>query len=103
MGQPITVVSTTVEADVVAFHTDRAITGQDGVSFASGEEAAAAASLPGDLAAQLFESDEATSHVFIASNQVVVGRESGWDDASLATAGEIVTGFFVFYRDDGGA
>jgi len=35
--------------------------------------------------------------VFIASNQVVVGRETGWDEASLAVAAEIVTTFFIFY------
>ena len=97
MGQPITVVSTTVEAGVAAFHTDRTVTGQDGVGFSSGEEAADTGTIPGDLAAKLFESDEAVNHVFIASNQVVVGRETGWDEASLAVAAEIVRTFFIFY------
>jgi hypothetical protein len=97
MGQPITVLSTTVEAGVAAFHTDRAITGQDGAVFASGEDAADTGTIPGDLAAKLFESDEAINHVFIASNQVVVGRQDVWDEASLAAAAEIVTTFFVFY------
>lgn len=99
MGQPITVVSTTVEGDVAVFHTDRGITGQDGVAFASGDEAAESGSFPGDLSARLFASDDAVAHVFIASNQVVVGRKGGWDDGSLAAAAEIVTAFFVFYED----
>ena len=97
MGQPITVLGTTVEAGVAAFHTDRAMTGQDGAGFSSGEEAADTGTIPGDLAAKLFESDEAVNHVFIASNQVVVGRKTGWDEASLAVAAEIVTTFFIFY------
>ena len=98
MGQPITVVSTIVEAGVAAFHTDRAMTGQDGTGFASGDDAVEAGTIPGDLASKLFASDEAIDHVFIASNQVVVGRENGWDEASLAVAAEIVTTFFVFYQ-----
>ena len=97
MGQPITVLSTTVEAGVVAFHTDRAITGQDGARFSSGDDAAEAGTIPGALASKLFTADEAINHVFIASNQVVVGRADGWDEASLAIAAEMVTTFFVFY------
>ena len=97
MGQPITVLSTTVEAGVVAFHTERARTGQDGAQFSSGDDAAEAGTIPGALASKLFTADEAINHVFIASNQVVVGRADGWDEASLAMAAEIVTRFFVFY------
>ena len=97
MGQPITVTSTTVDNEVAAFHTDRGVTGQDGAAFASGDEAAKAGSPPGDLAGQLFASDDAITHVFISSNQIVVGREGGWDTGPLAVASEIITAFFVFY------
>lgn len=99
MGQPISVVSTTVEAGVAAFHTDRTVTGQDGAGFTSGDDAAEAGTIPGDLASKLFASDEAINHVFIASNQIVVGRQDGWDEASVAVAAEIVTTFFVFYPE----
>jgi len=99
MGQPISVVSTTVEGDVAAFDTDRSITGQDGASFGSSDEAEGAESLSGGLASRVFESDDAVSHVFVASNQVVVGRDGGWDDGSLAATSQVVTSFFVFYPD----
>ena len=89
MGQPITVLSTTVEAGVVAFHTDRAITGQDGARFSSGDDAAEAGTIPGALASKLFTADEAINHVFIASNQVdgtgIISRCSGFG-ASLQVA-----------------
>lgn len=99
MGQPISIAGTTVDGPMAAFHTDRGITGQDGVSFSSLEHATAADSFPGDLASRLFTADEAVDHVFVASNQVVVRRSGGWDDASLDAAAAIVTAFFVFYAD----
>ncbi len=99
IGQPINIFSTNVEGDVAAFHTDRSITGQEGVAFASGDEAAAAGSLPGDLAERLFAADGALASVFMTSNQVVVGRHGGWGGRSLLTATEIVTAFFIFYTD----
>jgi hypothetical protein len=97
MGQPITISGTTVDGAVAAYHTDRGITGQDGVSFPSAD--ATDESFPGRLAARLFESDTSIDHVFVASNQVVVRRDGGWDDAGLAAAGEVVEAFFVFYAD----
>jgi len=97
MGQPITVSAATVDGDIAVFDTDRSITAQDGATFGSADDAANADSIPGDLAGRLFTSDDAVAHVFIASNQVVVGREGGWDDAALAASTEIVINFFVFY------
>jgi hypothetical protein len=97
MGQPITVSAATVDGDIAVFDTDRSITGQDGASFGSAEDALTAGSIPGDLAGRLFASDDAITHVFIASNLVVVGRDAGWDDAALAGSTEIVSNFFVFY------
>ena len=99
MGQPITISGSTVEGSVAAFHSDRSITGQDGVSFGSAENAGAADSFPGDLAARLFAADDAIDHVFIASNQVVVRRSGSWDDSTLSAAAGVIERFFVFYAD----
>jgi hypothetical protein len=98
MGQPISVLETTVVGDVLMIDTDRSITGQDGSGFASAQEAAEAATFPGDLAARLF-ADDAVTNVFVASNQVVVERSGGWDDATTSAAASIVANFFVFYGD----
>lgn len=97
MGQPITVSAATVDGDIAVFDTDRSITGQDGATFGSAQDAVDAGSIPGELAGRLFDADDAVGHVFIASNQVVVGRTGGWDDAALAASTGIVTDFFVFY------
>lgn len=99
MGQPITISGTTVDGPVAAFHTDRTITGQDGVAYPSVESAAADGTFPGGLAERLFGADESIDHVFIASNQVVARRSEPWDDGALDRAAEIVARFFVFYPD----
>ncbi len=99
MGQLIAISSITVDGDVAAFHTDRSITGQDGVTFGSRDAAEAAGTFPGDLAVRLFDADAVISHIFVASNQVVVGRDGGWNDSSRDAAAGIVTRFFVFYAD----
>ena len=52
---------------------------------------------PGRLAARIFDTADGVTHVFVASNQVVVGREGGWDDATLSAVTAIVSEFFVFY------
>ena len=71
MGQPIQVAATRL-GDVALFDTDRSISGQDGMGFASIAEAEAASEFPAKLAARLFDADSAVDHVFAASNQVVV-------------------------------
>jgi hypothetical protein len=96
MGQPITVLGTTVLGEVVLIDTDRSITGQDGSTYQSPDEATD--DFPGRLAARIFGQIDRVTHVFVASNQVVVGRDGGWDDAALQTASEVVTEFFVFYE-----
>ncbi len=98
MGQLIDVEAQAV-GEVALFDTNRSITGQDGVAFSSAEQAAEAASLPGDLAGRLFAADGAVRHVFVASNGVSVGRNGGWDGAALAAASEVIRSFFVFYRE----
>jgi hypothetical protein len=98
MGQPIQLTTTTVDGDVAGFHTDRGITGQDGIGF-DRQSAADADSLPGDLAARMFGIDESLDHVFVASNQVVARRTGAWDATALGTIGDVITGFFVFYPE----
>jgi hypothetical protein len=99
MGQPIEIVGTTRLDDVVMFDTDRSITGQDGSGYGSLDEATATEDFPALLAARLFEGVDGVNHVFVASNGVVVRRTGGWDDAAAGAAGEIITDFFIFYRD----
>jgi hypothetical protein len=94
MGQPIELTSI-VLGDVALFDTDRCITGQDGAGFTRDE--AVEDSFPARLAGRLFSADEALDHVFVGSNQVVVRRPSGWDDAALAAASAAIASFFVFY------
>jgi len=98
MGQPIEVLETTVLGDAALLHTDRSITGQDGAVYSSPDEADGG--LPGRLAAEIFAGADGVTHVFVASNQVVVGREDGWDEATLAAIGQIVADFFVFYATE---
>ncbi|OFW67381.1 MAG: hypothetical protein A2Z12_06690 [Actinobacteria bacterium RBG_16_68_21] len=99
MGKPIEVLGSTVVDDVLLLDTDRSLTGQDGVGFDSSEIAAATPTFPGRLASRMFAADTGISHVFIASNQVVVGRRGGWDTAAAGATSAAVSGFFVFYAD----
>ena len=75
------------------------ITGQDGSAFASADEAAESANFPGDLAGRIFAANEAVTNVFVASNQVVLERTGGWDEATADASATIVANFFVFYAD----
>lgn len=96
MGQAIEVEAAVV-GDAAIFSTDRSITGQDGVSYASSDAAAADDRFPGRLAARLYAADEQISSIFVASNQVVAGREGGWDDTARAAAEKVIEDFFLFY------
>ncbi|MCP4226243.1 MAG: hypothetical protein GY773_23145, partial [Actinomycetia bacterium] len=68
------------------FTTDRVLTGQDGARFSSLEEAKTATGFPALLAANLFEGDDATDTVFVAGNDVIVGRTDRWSAADIETA-----------------
>ncbi len=96
MGKPIAVTSTRTVGEVAVFDTDRSITGQDGMAFASAPEAAE--SFPARLAARLFETVPGLAHVFVASSQVVLRRTGGWDDSARSAAESCIADFFVFYR-----
>ncbi len=101
MGQKIQVGSTVVD-DIAMFDTDRGITGQDGVSYTSGEEITST-DFPALLADRLFREVPGIDHVFVASNQVVVRRPHGWDEDVVATAAGVISSFFLFYADDNSA
>ncbi len=98
MGQTITVEATRV-GDVVIYGADRSLSGQDGAGFASLDEAAAAEGFPADLARRIFERDPQVANVFVASNQVVVRRSDGWNDATVADTADVITTFFRYYPD----
>jgi len=99
MGQKIELRSTTVLGDVALYDTDRSITGQDGRSYASGEEAGEGDDFPDRLAAEIFGADAAVTHVFVASNQVSVRRDGGFDGGAADAIGRVIGDFFVFYAE----
>jgi len=101
MGQPIEVLSTTILGEVALIHTDRSVTGQDGTVYLSRDDTDD--EFPGRLAAEIFDGADGITHVFVASNQVVVGRQGGWDDSALERVTGIVTDFFVFYDEEASA
>jgi hypothetical protein len=98
MGQPIKVEAAPHGA-VAIYSTDRSITGQDGASYASADEAVADERFPGVLAQRLFEADDKLSSIFMASNQIVVKRGEDWDEAATAAASAVIEDFFLFYPD----
>ena len=97
MGQSITVHSKQVDAYYV-FTTDRIIGGQDGERFESPEQAEAATTFPAQLAARLFESDDDIDSVYVASNDVIVGRIDGWSEPAVASASTTISDFYRFYQ-----
>lgn len=97
MGQKIEV-SSMVADDIAMFDTDRAMTGQDGSSFSSGEPITST-DFPAKLAEEMFAAVPGIDHVFVASNQVVVRRPHGWDDQVVEEAAGVISDFFLFYDD----
>lgn len=102
MGQTIQIRDANVVGDVLLVSTDRSFTGQDGETYhpkspADGGPADSGAIFPAQLAARLFESDSSIDHVYVMSNVLSIKRVGEWDDASVASASDIVTSFFLFY------
>lgn len=96
MGQRIQVRPTVVGVAAI-FDTDRSITGQDGTSYESAEDAASDDRFPGRLAARLFQAGLGIETVWVASNTVVVTRGDDWDDTAVEAAGGVIEAFFVYY------
>ena len=99
MGQKIELRSTTVLGEVALYDTDRSITGQDGTAYPSADAANEGDDFPDRLAAEIFGSDDAVSHVFIASNQVSVKRDGGFGGGADERIGAVISDFFVFYEE----
>jgi hypothetical protein len=99
MGQAIQILDRSVVGPVALFSTDRSITGQDGSEFVPGADFGPG--LPGQLAADLFAAVDGLDRVFVASNQVVAHRSTGWDEASLASAEAAIGRFLIFYGGTG--
>jgi hypothetical protein len=97
LGQRIQVEGTTVIGDSAIFTTDRGLSGMDGMGFDHADEAAGSDRFPEKLAARLFEADDLVRRVFVASSEVVVTREAGWDEAALVAARTHIEEFFLFY------
>ena len=98
MGQVIAVESQVVD-DVALLSGDRSLSGQAGESYSSPDEAAASTTFPALLAQRLFAEDAAIDHIYMFSNDVVVRRRGGWDEASLDPVTLILSNFFVFYGE----
>ena len=95
MGQPIELRGIAVIGDVALFDTDRSISGQDGESFSSEAEARQGTSFSARLARRILASDPSVTSVFVASNQVTVGRSGGWADTGAV--GTVIERFFLHY------
>ena len=98
MGQSISVTSKPV-AGYCVFTTDRVLTGQDGERFSSADQAVGAEGFSADLASRLFAADDAVQNVFVASSEVIVGREVGWDSAAVDSASAIIKNLHRFYNE----
>ncbi|RPI21472.1 MAG: hypothetical protein EHM57_06575 [Actinobacteria bacterium] len=83
--------------DTAIFATDRGLTGMNGMGFDGIEAAQESDRFPAQLAARVFAADDAVRRVYVASNEVVLTRAGGWDEAALATSGEVIETFFLFY------
>jgi ferredoxin--NADP+ reductase len=99
MGQLIAVESQVVDR-VALLSCDRSLTGQDGESYESADQAAASTTFPGVLAQRLFAADVAIDHVYVLFNEVVLRRRGGWDPSSLEAVSRILSNLFVFYDED---
>lgn len=99
MGQPIEIVGSTVVSDVLVITTDRSVSGQDGAGFDSADAASETDTSPARLARRVFDAVDGVAHVFTGSNTVVIGRDGGWDESTVARAEDVVRRFFVFYDE----
>ncbi len=97
MGQSMNVTSKPADGFCV-FTTDRVLTGQDSARFTSQQEAADGSGFPALLATRLFETDEAVANVYVASNDVIVGRSEAWDSAAVDRATDTITNLYRFYE-----
>lgn len=97
VGQRIKVNEARIIDDSVVIATDRSLTGTDGESFATLEDARSGSSFPARLAVDLFESDGSLTRVFVAQNVVIAVRGGGWTDEAVASTSTVIEEFLLFY------
>ncbi|GMQ98246.1 MAG: hypothetical protein BMS9Abin17_0752 [Acidimicrobiia bacterium] len=97
MGQRIEIESSQVVDSSVILATNRSLTGTKGEGYATASDATASGTFAGGLAADLFESDDSVSRVYIESNVAVIQRDGGWSDDVLSATEAVVEEFFLFY------
>ena len=85
--------------DVAVFDTDRSLSGQEGETYRSADEARQAGTFPARLASALFEVNPALTSVYIFSNTVSVRRFGGWTEELLAAMSDTIRKSLVFYQD----
>ena len=100
MGQPIQVVDRVVLGDVALFDTDRTLTGQDGETYTTRDDAEPGDTFGAAIAARLLESDEGLGGVFVLSNTLSLRRPDGWTDEALDNASETIRTFFIVYDEN---
>lgn len=97
MGQRIEVVDTKVIDDSIIVTTNRSLTSADGEGYSSAQQAAEESTFGAKLAWDLFESDDAISRVYVASNVLVLQRDGGWPDGRRASTSSVIEEFFLYY------
>jgi len=97
VGQRIKVEASVVVNDSIVITTDRNLTVADGEGYSSADEAATATTFGARLAADLFESDDAITRVYVAANVVVLQRAGGWSDDANLQANSVIETFFLYY------
>jgi len=97
LGQRIEIESSQVVDSSIILATNRSLTGTKGEGYGSASDAAASGTFGGGLAADLFESDDSVSRVYIESNVVVIQRDGGWNDDVRSATEAVVEEFFLFY------
>ena len=99
MGQRIEIDGTRRVEDSVIVSTNRSLTGTLGEGYESAEDAREVDTFGAKAAVDVFESDERINRVYVDSNMLVIRREGGWDEDSVAAVSKVIEEFFLFYPD----
>lgn len=100
MGQRIEVLDADVLGEVAIFDTDRSLSGMDGETYTTIDEARAANTYPAGLAERLMLADGSIRSVYTYSNAISVSRSGGWTDETVARSSDLITNFFVVYEEN---
>lgn len=94
MGQPVAIRNTVRMGQILLVDTDRSFTGQDGQTMTPDQPGH---SVPGRLAARLFDLGLGVDHVHVLQNTVSLRRDRDWDDDTESTALSALEDFLRFY------